>query len=79
MIFIFTDLSSLIYDYRYRVPFNGLQCIGVSSVADSYHFDTDPDHFDTDPYPGSEKIRYGSGFATLGLRAIKYSPLLTVL
>ena len=26
----------------------------TSSVADPYHFDTDPD-------PGSDKIRYGSG------------------
>ena len=27
-----------------------------ASVADPYHFDTDPD-----PDPGCEKIRYGSG------------------
>ena len=28
----------------------------ICSVADPYHFDTDPD-----PDPGCEKIRYGSG------------------
>ena len=30
--------------------------IFISSVADPYHFDTDPD-----PDPGCEKIRYGFG------------------
>ena len=30
--------------------------IPTGSVADPYHFDTDPD-----PDPGCEKIRYGSG------------------
>ena len=32
----------------------GLFCISTTSVADLYHFDTDPD-------PGGEKICYGSG------------------
>ena len=45
------------FHYAGRMQKNvSVNIILTGSVADPYHFDTDPD-----PDPGCEKIRYGSG------------------